>query len=325
MNIKDIAIEVLTKERTGLQALITAFGTEKSSNLPDAFEQAVTLCQNIKGRVILSGMGKSGHIARKISSTLASTGTPSYFVHPGEASHGDLGMISDNDVVIALSNSGNTGELTDLLAYTARYKIPLIAITSGQTSDLATAARVTLLLPSVEEACLVTKAPTTSAVMTLALGDALAVALLKLRGFTPDDFHKFHPGGKLGAALKRVSSIMRPLDDHMLCPPDTQLSEAVASMDSSRMGCIGIVDADNKLLGIITDGDLRRHYTNASKGLIASEVMTRDPVHIGAEKIANEALKLMSDNKITALFVLDDQKKAIGFLHLHDFLDLGVA
>ncbi|MEP6342077.1 MAG: KpsF/GutQ family sugar-phosphate isomerase [Maricaulaceae bacterium] len=325
MNIKDIAVEVLTKERMGLQALITAFEIENSSNLPDAFEQAVTLCQNIKGRVILSGMGKSGHIARKISSTLASTGTPSYFVHPGEASHGDLGMISDDDVVIALSNSGNTGELTDLLAYTVRYKIPLIAITSGQHSDLAAAARLTLLLPSVEEACLVTKAPTTSALMTLALGDALAVALLKLRGFTPDDFHKFHPGGKLGAALKRVSFIMRPLDDHMLCRSDTHLSEAVASMDNSSLGCIGIVDRDNKLLGIITDGDLRRHYTSASKGLIVSEVMTRDPIHIGSEKIANEALKLMSDNKITALFVLDDEQKAVGFLHLHDFLDLGVA
>lgn len=325
MKIKDTAINVLKTERAGLDALIKAFGTECHAPLLDAFEQAVALCQNVKGRVILSGMGKSGHIARKISSTLASTGTPSYFVHPGEASHGDLGMISDNDVVIALSNSGNTGELTDLLAYTSRYKIPLIAITSGEHSDLSSAATVTLLLPPADEACAITKAPTTSTLMTLALGDALAVVLLEQRGFTSDDFHKFHPGGKLGAALKRVAAIMRPIDQHMLCRSETDLADAVAMMDTSRLGCVGIINEDNQLLGIITDGDLRRHFTDASKSLTAADIMTHDPIHIGQDHIANEALKLMSDHKITAIFVLDENKKAVGFLHIHDFLDMGVA
>ena len=325
MNIKDTAISVLETERAGLQALITAFESPSKASLLEAFEQAVTLCQNVKGRVILSGMGKSGHIARKISSTLASTGTPSYFVHPGEASHGDLGMINDQDVVIALSNSGNTRELTDLLAYTTRYKIPLIAITSGEKSDLSSAATVTLLLPSADEACAITKAPTTSTLMTLALGDALAVVLLKQRGFTSDDFHKFHPGGKLGAALKRVASIMRPIDQHMLCRPETKLTDAVASMGASRLGCIGIIDEDNILHGIITDGDLRRHFTNAAKPLTAADIMTQDPIHISQEQTAKEALMLMSDHKITAIFVLDEHKKVVGFLHIHDFLDMGVA
>lgn len=325
MKIKDTAINVLKTERTGLDALIKAFNADTPAPFLEAFEQAVELCQKVKGRIILSGMGKSGHIARKISSTLASTGTPSYFVHPGEASHGDLGMISDQDVVIALSNSGNTRELTDLLAYTIRYKIPLIAITSGEKSDLSSAATVTLLLPSADEACTMTKAPTTSTLMSLALGDALAVVLLEQRGFTSDDFHKFHPGGKLGAALKRVASIMRPLDQHMLCSPETKLVDAVAMMDASGLGCVGIVDEDRKLRGIITDGDLRRHFEDAGKSLSAADIMTRDPIHIGPEHIANEALKLMSDHKITAIFVLDDHKKVVGFLHIHDFLDMGVA
>lgn len=287
------------------------------------FAQAVSLLMEAKGRVIVSGMGKSGHIARKIAATFASTGTPAHFVHPAEASHGDLGMVAEGDVLIVLSNSGETSELADILAHAKRFAIPLIAVTARAGSTLMGHATVGLVLPDVPEACEKGIVPTSSTTMTLALGDALAIALMEHRAFTPDHFRMFHPGGKLGARLLRVRDLMH--DDPPLVADTLGMGEVLLQITRRGFGVVGVTDAKGDLSGIITDGDLRRHL----EGLMlhtAGEVMTPNPRTIAPEALAGEALALMNDRKITCLLVMaPDSRKPMGILHVHDCLRAGVA
>jgi arabinose-5-phosphate isomerase len=287
------------------------------------FSRAVSLLRDVTGRVVVSGMGKSGHIARKIAATLASTGTPAHYVHPGEASHGDLGMITAADAVLAMSNSGETPELSDLLAYCKRFAIPLIAITARHGSTLCEAADVCLLLPPVAEACPMGLAPTTSTTATLALGDALAVALLERRGFTAEDFQVLHPGGKLGRGLLRVSDLMHSGTELPLVGEDTKMSDALLTMTNKRFGCVGVLDAKGRLRGIITDGDLRRKMADDLLAQRVTAVMTASPKTIRPQALAAEALGLMNANNITSLFVVEDEQPR-GILHVHDCLRAGV-
>ena len=261
-----------------------------AENLDETFEKVLDLLMETKGRVIFSGIGKSGHIGNKIASTFSSTGTPAFFVHPSEASHGDLGMITLEDTLIVLSYSGDTAELSDMISYTKRFAISLIAITRNPDSILAKAAQYTLLLPSSPEACPMGLAPTTSTTLMLALGDALAVALLKRKGFSEKDFKKFHPGGRLGKKLLHVSDIMRPYEDLPLVTPDTLMSEALITMTEKGFGCIGVLDTQKKLIGIITDGDLRRHMNPSLLNQTVREIMTTTPQTISASSLAIEAL-----------------------------------
>jgi len=322
--VNKVGIDVLKKEQAGLQALILAMQDMNEGGFGTFFETALDLIANIRGRVIVTGMGKSGHIARKIVATFASTGTLSSYVHPGEASHGDLGMIASDDLIIALSNSGGTAELSSIIGYAKRHDIPLIAITSGRDSVLDKGATVTLLLPPAEEACHVTQAPTTSTVMALAIGDALAVSLMKMRGFTSDDFHRFHPGGKLGAALKKVSDVMRPIETLHLCPETSVMSDAIEQINGAGVGCVGVVAQNGALIGIITDGDLRRNYSKVQADSLVTSVMTTNPISLKPTDLAAKGLNLLSQKKITSLFVLDDASKPIGLIHIHDFLEEGV-
>jgi arabinose-5-phosphate isomerase len=271
--------------------------------------------------VIVSGMGKSGHVGSKIAATLASTGTPSFFVHAAEASHGDLGMIAPGDAVLALSNSGETPELADLVSYTRRFGIPLVAITSRGKSTLAEAADVVLLLPDVGEACPLGLAPTTSTTLMIALGDALAVALLERRGFTADDFKVFHPGGKLGRKLFKVDDLMHTGAELPLVKPDAPMSDVVPFMTSKTFGVAGVVGEDGRLIGIVTDGDLRRHI-NGLFGMTAVEVMTKAPKSVGPGMLAAEALGRMNEWKITCIFICD-AGKPVGILRMHDILRAG--
>lgn len=293
-----------------------------SKALPADFAAVVEQLISCKGRVILSGIGKSGHIARKIAATLSSTGTPAYFVHPAEASHGDLGTITPADVVIALSNSGETTELGDVIAHTRRFTIPLIAISSRASSTLALAADLNLTLPAAPEACPLGLAPTTSTTMALALGDALAVALMERRGFEPEHFRTFHPGGRLGARLARVGQLMRGANDLPLVATDTPMAETLLVMTQKGFGTAGVMDGP-RLVGVITDGDLRRNM----KGLMdkaAFDVATRTPLTAPPEMLAAEAVALMNQRKITMLFVTDAQARPLGILHIHDCLRAGV-
>ncbi|MHA1597146.1 MAG: KpsF/GutQ family sugar-phosphate isomerase, partial [Alphaproteobacteria bacterium] len=292
------ARRVLGHEIDGMQAL--------SASLDGLFIDTLDLLSSMQGRCVVTGMGKSGHIANKIAATMASTGTPAMFVHPAEASHGDLGMITAGDVVIALSNSGETTELADLLAYTRRFAIPLIAITSGAGSTLAEAADVALVLPSMTEACPMGLAPTTSTTVMLALGDAIAVAMLERKGFSPDDFQVFHPGGKLGQQLLKVADIMHSGDDIPLLDATTPMSDAIPEMTAKSFGCLGIVDKDGHLEGIITDGDLRRHMGSDLIDKLAGDIMTRGSSTIGPGALASEALGRMNAKAITTLFVTED-------------------
>jgi arabinose-5-phosphate isomerase len=313
-----LARAVLTAEASALHALADALGQN--------FNDAVTILMKIKGRVVVTGMGKSGHIGRKIAATLASTGTPSLFVHPGEASHGDLGMIVREDAVLAISNSGETAELSDLIAYTRRFKIPLIAITSGGKSTLAEQADVALILPPVPEVCPMGLAPTTSTTMTLALGDALAVATLEHKGFTADDYRNFHPGGKLGDRLKRVADLMHKGDAIPTTRPDQTMAEVLVIITEKRFGCAGVVDPKTgKLAGIITDGDLRRSMAPDLLQRRADQVMTKNPMTIGPRMLAVEALNVLNENKRTNVFVVDDNGKPLGIIHIHDLLHVGAA
>lgn len=295
-----------------------------AEHLGDAFVKAVRMLMDCNGRVVITGMGKSGHIARKIAATMASTGTPALFVHPGEASHGDLGMIVGEDVVVALSNSGETAELTDLVAYTRRFSIPLIAITRGEQSALGNAADITLLLPPEPETCPMGLAPTTSTTMMLALGDALAVAVLESKGFTAQDFRNFHPGGKIGKILLRVSEIMHTGDELPLANQNENMANVLVIMTRKSFGCAGIVDDSGKLVGIITDGDLRRHMNSDLLGKPAASIMTKNPQVIGPQALAAEALKLLNDKKRNQLMVVDNGKP-VGVLHVHDLLRAGIA
>lgn len=298
--------------------------TSLSESLGAPFIGALDIFAGTTGRVIVSGMGKSGHIGNKIAATLASTGTPAFFVHPAEASHGDLGMITSGDTIFALSNSGETAELADIVAYAARFDIPLVAVTAVAGSTLAEAADVALILPDAPEACPMGLAPTTSSTMMLALGDAMAVALLERKGFSSADFRLLHPGGKLGHRLKKVSDLMHAGDELPLVSPETVMSEVILEMTAKRFGCVGCVGPSGTLDGMITDGDLRRHMGAALLETTAHEVMTTGARTIGPDALVSEALAIMNSLSITNLFVVEDGK-AVGILHIHDCLRAGVA
>jgi len=312
-----VARRVFRAEIDGLEQL--------SKALDSAFGAALDLCAAARGRLVVTGIGKSGHVARKIAATLASTGTPTQFVHPAEASHGDLGMIGVNDAILALSNSGESDEMADIIAYSRRFKIPLVAITGGRRSTLAEAADVVLMLPSAAEACPMGLAPTTSTTMMIALGDALAIALLERKGFSSADFQRFHPGGKLGRRLLRVGEIMHTGANVPLVPPDAPMSEAILVMSAKGFGCVGVCRAGGQLVGVITDGDLRRHMDDRLLARSVGEIMHQDPKTITAAHLAAEALGVMNRFAITALFVVDDGLRPAGFLHMHDCLRAGVA
>ncbi|MGE3769853.1 MAG: SIS domain-containing protein [Bdellovibrionales bacterium] len=294
------------------------------SAMADPFAKAVETVLAATGRTIVSGMGKSGHIARKIAATMASTGTPAHFVHPGEASHGDLGMIVPGDVVILISSGGESPELADLIRHTKRFAIPLIAITSKPQSTLGKAGDIVLTLPAMPEACPMGMAPTTSTTLTLALGDALSVALMETRGFTKDDFGVRHPGGKLGKMLLRVSDLMHTGEAVPTIHDGATMAEAIMMISKKRMGCVGVVNDGGILLGMITDGDLRRHMDSHIMDKTVNDVMTKTPKTMTADKLAVEAVALMQDRSITQLFVLDEAGRPVGLIHIHDCLKAGL-
>ncbi len=321
---KDIetARRVLTTEGDAL--------LEMAKILDERFSQAIEMISAAEGRVIVTGMGKSGHVGKKIAATLASTGTPSFFVHPAESSHGDMGMIVRGDVVLALSNSGEAKELLDLIEYTRRFAIPLIGITSRPESMLGSKSDITLLLPPCPEACPNGLAPTTSTTMTLALGDAIAITLLERKGFTAKDFKIFHPGGKLGQQLMRVTEIMHTGDSLPIASEDVSVADAVKIISDKGFGCIALTCADGTLAGIITDGDIRRHLSDGLSGRTAKDVMTKNPKVATEGMLVAEAMAVMNDlknayRKITTLVVVNDEKKPVGLLHLHDCLRAGFA
>ena len=315
----EVARAVLAAEAAGLRAL--------SASLDVKFHAAVECLAGCTGRVVVSGMGKSGHVARKIASTLASTGTPALFVHPAEASHGDLGMIVPGDAILALSNSGETAELADLVAHARRFGLPLIAITGRPASALARAANTVMLLPAAAEACPMGLAPTTSTTMQLALGDALAVALLTRRGFTASDFSVNHPGGRLGTQLRRVADLMHQGDAIPLADAALPMDRALILMTSKGFGCLGALDVDGRLQGVLTDGDLRRAMGPGLLSRSVQDVMNPSPRTIGPDALAADALRAMNagPRPVTSLFVLDSERRPIGILHVHDLLRAGVA
>jgi arabinose-5-phosphate isomerase len=314
------ALRTLETEAGGIAALAAAI----RDGMGASFIAAAELIRAVKGRVIVTGMGKSGHVARKVAATLASTGTPAFFVHPGEASHGDLGMITPDDAIMALSWSGETAELKDLIDYSRRFRIGLVAITADSASTLAKAADVALVLPQAREACPHNLAPTTSSLMQLALGDALAIALLESRGFTPVDFGLLHPGGRLGALLKFTRDIMHSGTSVPLVPLGTKMSVAVLEMSAKGLGCVGITDGDGNLTGIVTDGDLRRHMRDDLLNARVEDIMTRSPKTIRPDQLVSEALEVLNSTKITALFVVDTGRP-VGIVHIHDLLRTGAA
>lgn len=311
----ETARRVLELEADSIKAL--------SGSLNDDFCQATRMLFETKGRVVVSGMGKSGHVARKISATFASTGTPALFVHPAEASHGDLGMIASGDLLIIISNSGETSEVSDLVNYCHRFAIPLIAITGRKESALGNTANITIELPNVAEACPLGLAPTTSTTMTLALGDALAIALLDMREFSSERFQELHPGGKLGQRLIKVSDIFHSGEALPLISEDSLMSEALIEMTAKSFGCVGVINSSENLTGIITDGDLRRNMDSNLLTQKAKFVMTPNPKTITANSLASEALGRMTSTKITSLFVAEN-KRPIGIIHLHDCLRAGI-
>jgi len=314
------ALRTLEAETGGLAALSAAI----ESGLGQAFIRAVAMIKAAHGRVIVSGMGKSGHIGNKIAATLSSTGTPAFFVHPAEASHGDLGMITSDDVIIAMSWSGETAELKNLINYSRRFRIGLIAITADAASTLGKAADIALVLPQAREACPHNLAPTTSSLMQLALGDALAIALLESRGFTALDFRELHPGGRLGAALTFVRDLMHTGPEMPLKPIGTRMSDAIVEMSAKGWGCVGITDAAGHLVGIITDGDLRRHMRPDLLEALVEDVMTWGPNTVRPDQLAGEALEILNSLKRTVLLVVDGER-AVGLVHMHDLLRAGVA
>ncbi|ALN72603.1 hypothetical protein M673_07760 [Aureimonas sp. AU20] len=314
------ALRTVATEAEGLRELALAL----QGPLGPAFEQAVARIAAVPGRVIVTGIGKSGHIGAKIAATFASTGTPASFVHAAEANHGDLGMIASGDVVLALSKGGESAELKSIIAYTRRFSIPLVAITAAGDSTLGREADLVLLLPPVEEACPHGLAPTTSTLMQLALGDALAVALLEARGFSPSDFRVFHPGGKLGAILTHVGDIMHRGEAMPLVASGSSMSEAILAISRKGFGCVAVIGAEDRLLGIITDGDLRRHLAPDLLSRTVDEVMTRAPKTIRPDMLAVKALEILNSSNITALMVVEHEHP-VGILHLHDLLRIGVA
>ncbi len=297
-----------------------------SAGLGPAFSRAVSVLFEVKGRVIVSGMGKSGHVGRKIAATFSSTGTPAHFVHPAEASHGDMGEVTEKDALLMLSWGGETAELFDLITYAKRFRIPLIGMASNPKSTLIRASDVALILPKVREACPMGLAPTTSTTLMQVMGDALAVALMERRGFTAERYRDFHPGGSLGRALIRVSDLMHT-GDLPLVTRKAPTDEMLLKMAAGRMGCVGVVDSKGGLIGIVTDGDIRRHFGRDASGLSAGAVMTAHPKVVAPDRLAAEALAFMNEHKITQLFVLDPKSKAkkpLGILHIHDCLQAGL-
>jgi arabinose-5-phosphate isomerase len=327
------ALRTLETEREGLAALAAAIGDGLGAAFVaavDTIREATTAPHGARpdeparGRLIVTGMGKSGHIARKIAATLASTGTPAFFVHAADASHGDLGMITPHDVLLVLSWSGETGELRSLIDYSRRFGIVLIAVTVSTESTLGKAADIVLALPPAREACPHNLTPTTSTLMQLALGDALAIALLESRGFTAIDFGIFHPGGKLGAAFKFIRDVMHPGDAVPLIARGSPMSAAIVEMSAKGFGCVAVTDAAGKLAGVITDGDLRRHMRDDLLQATVDEVMTASPKTVRPDQLASEALALLNSSKITALIVVD-KGRPVGIVHFHDLLRAGVA
>lgn len=314
------ASRVIDKEIHGLEVLKESFDSD--------FVKAVQQIMATKGRVVVSGMGKSGHIGQKIAATLASTGTPAFFVHPSEASHGDLGMLTKDDVLLTISNSGESKEMIDIISYSRRFNIPMIAITSNRESTMAKAADITLLIPNkkeVPEACPLGLAPTTSTTTTLAMGDAIAVALIEQKGFSVEEFHDRHPGGKLGNVLLRGRDVMAKADELPLVATDMKMSSALVIMTQKSWGCLGVVDNQGRLVGVITDGDLRRHMGADLIDKQAQEIMTKNPKTTTSDILCVQALRLMNEKKITSLFVLDDAQKPIGLITMHQLLQAGVA
>ncbi|TCV60847.1 arabinose-5-phosphate isomerase [Neorhizobium sp. R1-B] len=320
-DVVDSALRTISFGKQGLNALEIAL----QNGLGDSFRKAVELIGEIDGRVVVTGVGKSGHIGRKIAASLASTGTPSFFVHPVEANHGDLGMIAPGDVVLALSWGGETAELQGIVSFTRRFSIPLIALTSGAISTLAREADIVLLLPREQEACPHGLAPTTSTLMQLAMGDALAVALLEARGFSATDFRVYHPGGKLGAMLSHVSDLMHTGDRLPLVKKGVSMPEAIQELSRKRFGCVGVVDENGCLCGVVTDGDIARHlHLNLGETLV-DDVMTENPKTVGRETLATAAMAILNKHSIGALLVVDDERRPVGIVHFHDLLRVGVA
>lgn len=307
----------------GSEAL-AQLANEVSGPMSAAFGEAVDRLKSVSGRVIVTGIGKSGHVAQKIAATFASTGTPAFFVHPSEASHGDLGMITQSDLILAFSWSGETVELKPIITYSRRFAVPLIAVTSQANSALGEQADIVLQLPRVKEACPHGLAPTTSTTIQLALGDSLAIALLDARGFTAHDFKIFHPGGSLGANLKYVSDIMHRGDRLPLIDCGASMADALVAMTEKSFGCVGVTDAKGKLIGVITDGDLRRHMGPKLLQARVEDVMTAKPKTIAPTLLASAALELINSSRITALFVIEKQRP-VGIVHVHDLLRIGVA
>ncbi len=313
------AMRTVSTERAGVEALTEAL----ENGLAEPFAEAVELLAGINGRVIVTGVGKSGHIGSKIAATLASTGTPAFFVHPSEANHGDLGMIARDDVILAMSWSGETAELKGIVAYARRFSIPLIAVTAGENSALARESTVVLNLPRAPEACPHGLAPTTSTLLQLVIGDALAVALLEARGFTADHFRTFHPGGQLGANLMHVAEIMHSDDEMPSVPMGTSMSEAIIELSRKRFGCVCVVDDEGKLAGIVTDGDLARNLHRNLGELAVDDIMSRKPKTVQPQMLASAAIAVLNDNNISALVVVEDERP-IGVVHFHDLLRIGV-
>ncbi|MCC2611476.1 KpsF/GutQ family sugar-phosphate isomerase [Neorhizobium petrolearium] len=320
-DVVDSALRTIAFGKQGLDALDNAL----QNGLGDRFRNAVEIIGGIDGRVIVTGVGKSGHIGRKIAASLASTGTPAFFVHPVEANHGDLGMIATGDVVLALSWSGETAELQGIVSFTRRFSVPLIAMTAGEVSTLAREADVVLLLPKEQEACPHGLAPTTSTLMQLAMGDALAVALLEARGFSATDFRVYHPGGKLGAMLSHVSDLMHTGDRIPLVKKGVTMPDAIQELSRKRFGCVGVIDEEGCLCGVVTDGDIARHLDLDLRQTPVDDVMTTSPKTVGKETLATAAMALLNKHSIGALIVIDAERKPVGIVHFHDLLRVGVA
>lgn len=313
---KECAIRTINSEIETISKL--------KDTIDDTLTQALDLMQNSKGRIIITGMGKSGHIGKKIAASLASTGTPSFFVHPAEASHGDLGMITEEDVVIAISNSGESKELVDILNYCKRFGIKLISITKNPDSSLAKAGDIVLKLPNNGEACPLGLAPTNSTTATLVLGDILTAGLIERKGFTKADFNARHPGGKLGSILQRVSDLMHTNEEMPILEENANMQSVLLEMTSKRLGCVGFVNKYGELTGMLTDGDLRRCLTPKILEEKAIDIMTKNPKTITKDTMSSEAIKIMHDKKITNMFVVENNKP-IGVIHIHDLLNNGVA
>ena len=314
------ATRTLQFETEGLSGLKAAL----ADGLSESFGKAIAMMRSCHGRIIVTGMGKSGHVGLKVAATLSSTGTPAFFVHPSEASHGDLGMITKQDMILAFSWSGETVELGNIVSYSRRFAVPLIAVTSNPDSTLATSSDLVLALPQAKEACPHGLAPTTSTVMQLALGDCLAIALLESKGFTARDFKALHPGGQLGARLKFVGDLMHKADRLPLAPADGIMADAIVVMTKKALGCLGVVDGDGLLKGIITDGDLRRHMGDGLLAKRIGDIMTPAPKTVTPDLLASAALELINASSITALFVVEDGRP-VGIIHIHDLLRAGVA